>query len=90
MSAVAPLAIPAQIATCSCRPDWGEYDACNGEAYRCEGCGRASEDPMPYAEAMTSPGLDLTKETSWFFYCSSCGADWLKDGAAVVRVGKSA
>jgi hypothetical protein len=84
----ASLAVPAQVATCGCAPD--DYRPCNGEAYRCEGCGFASDDPMPYAEAMTAAGLDLTKHSSWFFYCKSCGADWLKDGAAVVGVRKSA
>jgi hypothetical protein len=81
---VSALPVPAQIAKCSCAPD--DYRPCNGEFYRCEGCGAPSDDPMPYAEPMEGAGLDLTKATSWWFYCDECGRDWIKDGAHVVRV----
>jgi hypothetical protein len=78
------LVIPEQIARCACAPD--DWRPCNGELYRCAGCGFASEDPMPYAEAMESPGLDLSKESSWFFYCQLCAFAWILDGADVRAV----
>lgn len=75
--------IPEQVATCSCGPD--EYRPCRGEFYRCEGCGLASDDPMPMAEPMNTR-LDLRKHTSWWFYCRECGEEWRRDGCAVLNV----
>jgi hypothetical protein len=83
MSAVA---VPEQIPTCGCSPNDSEHDACNGESYYCNACGQSAEEPMPYAEPMDAPRLDLAKASSWFWYCKACGLEWLRDGAPVVAV----
>lgn len=73
-----PTVVPAQNATCTCGPNAGEYDACYGEAFRCDGCGEADDSkPMPFYEKYGVSDL---------FYCEPCGQDWKAVGCAVVSV----
>ena len=81
------MTIPVQIPRCACNPERdSKYDACRGEFYECTGCGARSDDPMPYAEPMDHPALDMTNPASWWFYCQPCAYEWILDGADVRRV----
>lgn len=48
-------------------------------AYSCDACGNASAEPMPFAEPTSLPGF-------FFYYCETCGAEWVRDGTPVLRV----
>ena len=59
----------------------GSSCECDEEDYGCDACDARFDSPLPWYERYG---------VCDFFYCSGCGADWLRDGAAVVRVVASA
>lgn len=71
------MSAPVQPTVCACCEEDRAGDGCEGEFYSCDGCGSAFDSPLPWHEQYG---------VSDFFYCEPCGAEWLRDGAAVVRM----